>query len=94
MASCLNNLNYKISNIFLTFVVIIFLYNNSLIKQFNDPKNKLPIFDRQNSVIEICNEFRYGTPSKRYDATLNYIKYWHQKFDDKTINSLCKELKL
>ena len=93
MASCLNNLNYKISNIFLTFVFIIFFYNSSLIKQFNDLKNKLAIFDRQNSVIEICNEFRYGTPSKRYDATLNYIKYWHQKFDDKTINSLCKELK-
>ena len=94
IASCLNKFDYKISNIFLTFVAIIFFYNNSFIKQFNDPKNKLNIFDRQNSVIEICKEFKHGTPSKRYDATVDYIKYWHQKFDNKTINSLCMELKL
>ena len=94
IACCLNKLDYKISSIFLTFVVVVFIYNNSFIKKFSDLQNKLNIFDRQISVIEICKEFRYGTSSKRYDATINYIKYWHKKFDDKTINFLCKELKL
>ena len=94
IACCLNKFDLKISNIFLTLIIVIFIYNNSLIKQFNDHNSKINIFERQNSLIEICKEFRYGIPSKRYDATINYIKYWHQKFDDKTIKSLCKELKL
>ena len=94
IACCLDKLDLKISNIFLTLIIVIFIYNNSLIKQFSDHNSKINIFERQNSLIEICKEFRYGIPSKRYDATINYIKYWHQKFDDKTIKSLCKELKL
>ncbi len=94
IACCLNKSDYKISSIFMTFVFMLFIYNNSFIKQFSENKDKLNIFERQSSIIEICKEFRYGTPSKRYDATINYIKYWHQKFDDKTINFLCKELKL
>ena len=41
IACCLNKSDYKISSIFMTFVVMLFIYNNSFVKQFSENKDKL-----------------------------------------------------
>ena len=52
------------------------------------------IFERKNLMIDICKEFRFKVKSEQIDATLAYLIYWHNKFDNKKINSLCVELKI
>ena len=70
------------------------MLNNPLINKNEDETNRLVnIFERENLMKEICKEFRYGIKSEG-DGTLEYIRYWHLKFNDKVINSLCLELKV
>ena len=89
----LNNVNFKTPKLILTTILIVFMFNNSLINKQDDLPNRLVnIFERKNSMNDICKEFRYGIKSKG-DATLEYIRYWHLKFNDKVIKSLCFELK-
>lgn len=90
----LDNVNLKISRIILCTIFIVFMLNNPLINKNEDETNRLVnIFERENLMKEICKEFRYGIKSEG-DGTLEYIRYWHLKFNDKVINSLCLELKV
>ena len=81
---------------FSTIIVLIFLSNNYYLKSFvQSSKNSyINIFERKNLIVETCKEYRTGIKSKFNDASLFYLKYWHSKFDDKTINLLCKELEI
>ena len=68
--------------------------NNNFLKSYffitND--RNIKIFERKNLMVVVCKEFKFDIKSKRYDGTLFYFKYWHKRFDNKSINSLCKEL--
>jgi len=93
--SVLNNLDLKNSKLILTIIFIIFVSNNSLINNYDNSSDRIvSIFERKNSMIEMCKEFRYGIKPDVNDQTLEYIRYWHLKFDNKVINSLCIELKI
>ena len=35
------------------------------------------------------NEVKNKKSSKNYYATVDYLKYWHNKFDNNTIKNLC-----
>ena len=87
--SC-NNFSLKLSRYFLFFLIIIFSYNNFYINTFlgNSPYYK-ELFNRKNSLVDICNEVKNKETSKNYYATVNYLKYWHNKFDDSAIKNLC-----
>lgn len=90
----LNNLNKRYVNFFSFLVLIVFLANNNFLKSYffitND--RNIKIFERKNLMVDVCKEFKFDIKSKRYDGTLFYFKYWHKRFDNKSINSLCKEL--
>ena len=98
----LNSLNKKYYKIFIFSALTIFSFNNYFLKSNfiltkNYPikefeKKYVELFERKDLISDICKEFRFNVVSNQYDATLDYLKYWHSKFDDKTINSLCKEL--
>ena len=77
-------------------IILVFLTNNYYIKSLYQSSNSnyVNIFERKNLIFETCKEYKYGIKSKFNDASLFYLKYWHSKFDDKTINLLCKELEI
>lgn len=96
IVSVLNHLNLKNSKLILTVTFLVFLFNNSLINKYNNTSDNrlVNIFERKNSAKEMCKEFRYGIKPDESDQTLEYIRYWHLKFNDKVIQSLCIELKI
>ena len=51
--------------------------------------SKTILFNRKNSVLDICNEVKFKKTSKNYYASIDYLKYWHNKFDDRAIKKLC-----
>lgn len=95
-AVSLDHLDKKYFKFFSIIVVLIFLANNFYLKSFFKFSNNryVDIFERKNLMVEICKEYKFGTKSNFYDASLFYLKYWHSKFDDKVINLLCKELEI
>ena len=98
----LNTLNTKYYRIFIFSALIIFLSNNYFLKSnfaltknypFKEFEKKyVELFQRKNLISDTCKEFRFNVVSNQYDATLDYLKHWHSKFDNKTINLLCNEL--
>ena len=48
-------------------------------------------FNRENGMVKVCKEFVYKIPSNTYE-NVNYIKYWHKKFDDKNLRKICDEI--
>jgi hypothetical protein len=90
----LNYLEPKYTKFCSLLFILIFLFNNDFLKSYFIPltDNYVKIFERKNLMVDICKEFRFEIKSKQYDSTLFYLKYWHNKFDDEKINSLCKEL--
>jgi len=85
-----NNLNLKLSRYFLFFLIIIFSYNNFYVNTFlGNSSYYKQLFNRKNSLTDICNEVKNKKSSKNYYATVDYLKYWHNKFDNNTIKKLC-----
>ena len=82
---CSNNFSHKISKYFLSFLILTFIYNN-LVTHSAYYKE---LFKRKNSVVDICKEVKTGKISKNPNANINFIKYWHNKFDDNAIEKLC-----
>ena len=82
---CSNNFSHKISKYFLSFLILTFIYNN-LVTHSAYYKE---LFKRKNSVIDICKEVKTGKISKNPNANINFLKYWHNKFDDNAIEKLC-----
>ena len=95
-AVALDSLNKKYFKFFSMIIILVFLTNNYYIKSLYQSSNSnyVNIFERKNLIFETCKEYKYGIKSKFNDASLFYLKYWHSKFDDKTINLLCKELEI
>ncbi len=86
---CTNDFNLRLSKYFLFFLLIIFSYNNFYVSTFSVNSYYKELFSRKNSVIEICNEVKSKKISKKYYATIDYLKHWHNKFDNTTIKKLC-----
>ena len=86
---CTNGFNLKLSKYFLFFLLLIFSYNNYYTNTFSVNSYYKELFSRKNSVIEICNEVKSKKISKKYYATIDYLKYWHNKFDNTAIQKLC-----
>jgi len=99
LAVSLNYFNLRHIRFISLIFVFIFLFNNDLLKSYFIPSESrvssyVKIFERKNLMIDICKEFRFKVKSEQIDATLAYLIYWHNKFDNKKINSLCVELKI
>ena len=99
LAVSLNYFNLRHIRFISLIFVFIFLFNNDLLKSYSIPSESrvssyVKIFERKNLMIDICKEFRFKVKSEQIDATLAYLIYWHNKFDNKKINSLCVELKI
>jgi len=86
---CTNDFNLRLSKYFLFFLLIIFSYNNFYVNTFSEDSYYKELFNRKNSVVDICNEIKSKKISKNYYASINYLKYWHNKFDDRAIKKLC-----
>lgn len=93
-ASCINSFDKRYVNFFCYLVLLVFLFNNFYFKSYYEKTENryIKIFERKNLMIDICKEFRFNTKSIYYDGTLSYLKYWHKKFDNKSIDSVCKEI--
>lgn len=92
----LNTLNKKYFNFFSICAILIFLLNNYFLNPYLIPSNDryVKIFDRESLILDVCNEFKYSLKSDHNDASLFYLNYYHKKFDNKSLVSLCKELKI
>ena len=82
------NLSLKIVN----FAVLIFFINSInffFIKDHN--YNFKKIFSRDIGFINICKELQHGIKPKTYE-NIEYIQYYHKKFDDRFLKKICKEI--
>ena len=87
---CTNCFNFRLAKYFLFFLLIIFSYNNFYVNTFSgDSSYYKELFNRKNSVLDICNEVKFKKTSKNRYASIDYLKYWHNKFDDRAIKKLC-----
>lgn len=76
----------------LTYIAILVFFFNSLnffIVKENNFLNK--ILNRENNMVKICNEFTNNIPPVTYES-VDYIKYWHSKFDEKNLKKICAEI--
>lgn len=91
---CQNQLNNKLSSFLAIIITLVFLMNNNLFKaiSFNYGDRYAKIFDRKNLMIEVCNEFLFNITPTTDEGSVRYIKYGRNRFDDKVINQICKEL--
>ena len=87
---CTNGFNFRLAKYFLFFLLIIFSYNNFYVNTFSgDSSYYKELFNRKNSVLDICNEVKFKKTSKNHYTSIDYLKYWHNKFDDRAIKKLC-----
>ena len=79
-------LDSKLSIRFTCVALIIFSINNINFLFFK--KNFFnEIFHRENNMLKVCNEYKLGNKK-----SWEYIKYWHNKIDDKKIKKICNEI--
>ena len=79
---CLERLDDKIVNIILVFCLIFTIYNNFFVS-----KDKYSeIFNRVSNLDFIC----ISENTDKKISTIDTLKYWHSKINDKTIKKLCK----
>ena len=79
-------LDNKLSIRFTCVALIVFSINNMNLLFF---KNNFfnEIFYRENNMLKVCNEYKLGRKKSG-----EYIKYWHNKIDDKKIKKICNEI--
>ena len=79
-------LDSKLSIRFTCVALIVFSINNMNLLFF---KNNFfnEIFYRENNMLKVCNEYKLGRKKSG-----EYIKYWHNKIDDKKIKKICNEI--
>lgn len=73
---------------YLTLIVFFINSLNFLIIKDNYLKE---IFYRENGMLKVCNELNFNISSGTYE-TIDYIKYWHTKFDNDKIKKICDEI--
>ena len=90
-AESIRKLEKKLSLKFVYFALVIFFINslNFFVLQENNFFSKT--FNRTNGMVKVCKELVFKIPSDTYES-VNYIKYWHQKFDDKNLKKICDEI--
>ena len=88
----LKKVNTKLSIRF-TYIAIVVFSINSLQFFFFTKNNFLnQILNRENSMLKICNQYKLGSQLDSYKYNLEYIKYYHNKIDDKKIKKICDEM--
>ena len=89
-----DQLKNKLSSSIAIIIALVFLMNNNLLKAISlDSGDRYSqIFERKNLMIEVCNEFLFNIIPSTDDGSVRYIKYRQNRFDDKVINKICKEL--
>ena len=84
-------LNDKLVRKLIYTVLVIFLINSLNFLIFKDNNFLVTTLNRQSGMEKICNEFIYKIPSNTYE-NVDYIKYWHNKFNDKNLKKICDEI--
>ena len=87
----IRNLSDKLIRKLIYTVLVIFLINSLNFFIFKDDNFLVTTLNRQNGMEKICNEFIYKIPSNTYE-NVDYIKYWHNKFNDKNLKKICDEI--
>ena len=87
----IRKLEKKLSIKLLYFALLIFFINSLNFLVIKEDNFLSKTLNRENSMIKICKEFVLEIPSGTYE-NVDYIKYWHNKFDDKNLKKICKEI--
>ena len=80
----------KLSRKLIYIVLLIICVNSLNFFVIKDNNYLSAILNRENGMVKVCKEFIYKIPSNSYDV--NYIKYWHKKFDDNNLRKICNEI--
>ena len=90
-AEMIKKMENRLSNIFSCIALVIFLSNsvNFLILKENNFLNE--VFNRESGMLKVCKEFKFNTTPNSYE-TVEYVKYWHNKINDKKIKKICDEI--
>ena len=76
----------------LVYTILLVVFVNSLNFFVIKDNNFLnATFNRESGMVKVCKEFVYKIPSNTYE-NVNYIQYWHKKFDDKNLKKICDEI--
>jgi hypothetical protein len=76
-----------------TYITLVIFFINSMQFFFFIKNNFLnQILNRENNMLKICNQYKLGSQLDSYEESLEYIKYWHSKIDDKKIKKICDEI--
>ena len=87
----IRNLSDKLIKKLIYPVLVIFLINSLNFLILKDNSFLITTLNRQNGMEKICYEFIYKIPSNTYE-NVDYIKYWHNKFNDKNLKKICDEI--
>ena len=88
----LKKVNTKLSVTF-TYIALLVFSINSLQFFFFTKNNFLnQLLNRENSMLKFCNQYKFGSQLDSYKYNLEYIKYYHNKIDDKKIKKICDEM--
>ena len=83
--------NEKTSTRFTLVALLIFFLNTLNFLIIKKENFLTQIYNRQNNMMKICNEFKFKIPVNSYES-VDYIQYWHMKLDDEKIDRICKEI--
>jgi hypothetical protein len=88
----LKKVNIKLSMRFAYIALVIFSINSMKFFFFTENNFLNEILNRKNSMLKICNQYKLGNQLDSNKEILEYIKYWHNKIDDKKIKKICNEI--
>lgn len=86
IAEAVKDLNLR-KGLIISIIALIISTSNSL-KYFIYDKNLTDIFDRGVGIKKVCDEINFNIKSDTYE-NLDYMKYWHKKFNDNTLEKIC-----
>lgn len=93
LSVCVNDLNNRYSKYFTYFVFIIFAYNNFFSDFHQKQFDYKEVFNRKIELIEICKDSKLQKDLRKTPYKIHFFQYYQEKFNDKTLNTLCEELK-
>ena len=86
IAEAVKGLNLK-KGLTISIIALIISTSNSL-KYFIYDNNLTNILDRDVGIKKVCDEINFNVKSDTYE-NVDYMKYWHKKFDDNTLEKIC-----
>lgn len=87
----IKKINKELSLKFTYLTLIVFFINSLNFFIIKEEGYFKEILFRENGMLKVCNEFKFNISSGTYES-VDYIKYWHTKFDDDKIEKICKEI--